>query len=69
VSDRTPVVGFDEKVAGVFWMAAQGGYGIQIAPSLAKFAAGVIRGAPAPSELIERGFLAAALSPTRLKEN
>jgi D-arginine dehydrogenase len=68
VFDRTPVVGFDDKVAGVFWMAAQGGYGIQIAPSLAKFAAGVIRGTPPASDLVARGFETAALSPARLRE-
>ena len=27
--DRTPVVGLDEKVEGFFWLAGQGGYGMQ----------------------------------------
>jgi D-arginine dehydrogenase len=67
VFDRTPVVGFDAEIPGVFWMAAQGGYGIQIAPSLAMFAASVIRRTPASAELIERGFEASALSPARFK--
>ncbi|MGB7105026.1 MAG: FAD-binding oxidoreductase [Acidimicrobiales bacterium] len=67
VFDRTPVVGFDEEIAGLLWMAAQGGYGIQIAPSLAKFAASTVRGTPVPSELLERGFQASALSPARFK--
>jgi D-arginine dehydrogenase len=67
VSDRTPVVGFDDSVDGFFWMAAQGGYGIQIAPSLAKFAASAIRREPVSSELVKRGFEPSALSPARLR--
>ena len=34
--DRNPVVGFDPEVAGLFWLAGQGGYGIQTAPALAR---------------------------------
>ncbi len=66
VGDRTPVVGFDDSNDGFFWMAAQGGYGIQISPSLARFAASVVRGESVPIELVERGFEPSALSPTRL---
>jgi D-arginine dehydrogenase len=40
--DRSPVVGFDPKVKNFFWIAGQGGYGIQMAPALAKLAAGII---------------------------
>jgi D-arginine dehydrogenase len=40
--DRNPVVGFDPEVAGLFWLTGQGGYGIQTAPALAKFAAALI---------------------------
>ena len=36
--DRTPVVGFDARAAGFFWLAGQGGYGVQTAPALAKLA-------------------------------
>jgi D-arginine dehydrogenase len=67
VSDRTPVVGFDKSAGGLFWMAAQGGYGIQIAPSLARFAASVIRDEPVPTDLVTRGFESSALSPARLR--
>ena len=34
--DRTPVVGFDAQAAGFFWLAGQGGYGVQTAPALAQ---------------------------------
>lgn len=34
--DRSPVVGHDDALPGFFWFAGQGGYGIQIAPALAR---------------------------------
>lgn len=34
--DKTPVVGFDSREEGFFWLAGQGGYGIQTAPALAE---------------------------------
>lgn len=37
-SDRSPVVGFDLQMEGFFWLAGQGGYGIQTAPALARHA-------------------------------
>jgi D-arginine dehydrogenase len=67
VGDRSPVVGFDDSVAGFFWMAAQGGYGIQIAPSLARFAATAVRGEPVATELTMRGFDPASVIPARLR--
>jgi D-arginine dehydrogenase len=45
--DRNPVVGFDPDVPGLFWIAGQGGYGIQMAPALAQLAAALIRRDPA----------------------
>jgi D-arginine dehydrogenase len=42
--DRNPVVGFDPRVPGLFWLAGQGGYGIQMAPALARLAAALVRG-------------------------
>jgi D-arginine dehydrogenase len=43
-ADRVPVMGYDPDVPGLFWLAGQGGYGIQTAPALARLAAGVLRG-------------------------
>lgn len=43
VADRVPVVGFDPSSPGFFWVAGQGGYGIQTAPSMARTAAALIR--------------------------
>ena len=39
--DRSPVIGFDGAAPGFFWLAGQGGYGIQTAP-----AASPLRGRP-----------------------
>jgi D-arginine dehydrogenase len=42
--DRLPIVGFDTNADGFFWLAGQGGYGVQTAPALGKFAAALIHG-------------------------
>jgi D-arginine dehydrogenase len=59
--DRTPVAGFDARAPGFYWLAGQGGYGVQTAPALADFAAGQIRGTA-----VEPAF-AAALAPGRFR--
>ncbi len=46
--DRTPVAGFAPDAEGFFWLAGQGGYGVQTAPALSDLAAALILGrAPA----------------------
>lgn len=40
--DRTPVVGFDSQAKGFFWLAGQGGYGIQTAPALSRLVMNLI---------------------------
>lgn len=62
--DRTPVAGFDPRAPGFFWLAGQGGYGIQTAPALAALCAAQICGRPIPSHL--DGIDPAALAPVRL---
>lgn len=42
--DRLPAYGFDSKVAGLFWCAGQGGFGIQTAPAGASLAASLLLG-------------------------
>ena len=44
VSDRTPVVGFAPDAPGFFWLAGQGGYGVQTAPALSQLAADLCLG-------------------------
>ena len=42
VADRTPVVGFAPDADGFFWLAGQGGYGIQTSPAMAQLSADLI---------------------------
>lgn len=42
--DRLPVYGFDPEVAGFFWFAGQGGFGIQTAPAAADLACRLVLG-------------------------
>ncbi|MBB6252031.1 NAD(P)/FAD-dependent oxidoreductase [Nitrospirillum iridis] len=66
VPDRQPVVGFDAAVPGLFWCAGQGGYGIQMAPALARLAAALIRGQAVPEDILEEGLALANVLPGRL---
>ena len=63
-ADRVPVVGFG-SVPGFFWLAGQGGYGIQTSPALARAAAALALGLPLPAELVACGVEAAPMSPAR----
>jgi D-arginine dehydrogenase len=60
--DRSPVAGFDPAREGFFWLAGQGGYGIQTAPAMARLAAGILRGDTIDSAVAP---LVAELSPQR----
>ncbi|MGN6516222.1 MAG: NAD(P)/FAD-dependent oxidoreductase [Rhizomicrobium sp.] len=59
--DRSPVIGFDPAMEGFFWLAGQGGYGIQTAPAASQFAAALLRGQQPKAP----GAFAAQLSPAR----
>lgn len=63
--DRSPVVGFDPGVPGFFWLAGQGGYGMQTAPALAQLAAALVLGDALPAELAAHGVDVAAIAPGR----
>ncbi|MGH8506053.1 MAG: NAD(P)/FAD-dependent oxidoreductase [Stenotrophobium sp.] len=67
VADRTPVAGFASDVPGFFWLAGQGGYGVQTAPALSRFAASQVLGRPVPTDLIDAGLHPEKLSPARLQ--
>jgi len=66
VNDRSPVACFDDSVDGFFWFVGQGGYGIQIAPALARAGAALIESGTLPGDLVARGLDAAALDRQRL---
>ena len=65
--DEEFVVGFDPVAPGFFWLAGQGGYGIQTAPATARLAAALIRGLGPPEDLIGLGLDVARLSPARFQ--
>ena len=67
VADRTPVAGFAADAPGFFWLAGQGGYGIQTAPALSRFAAAQLLGRPMPADLMDLGLTAKSLSAGRLQ--
>jgi D-arginine dehydrogenase len=66
VADKTPVVGQDPDVEGFFWLAGQGGYGIQTSPALARVTASLITTGDLPGDLIARGLDKTMLAPDRL---
>lgn len=63
--DGEMVIGFDPQCEGFFWLAGQGGYGIQSAPGASDLAACLIRGTPLSSVLIRSGVSPDAFSPAR----
>jgi D-arginine dehydrogenase len=67
VADRVPVVGFDSQAEGFFWLAGQGGYGIQTAPAMGRTAAALATGGDLPADVQALGVGLMDLSPTRLR--
>jgi D-arginine dehydrogenase len=59
------VVGYDPAAEGFFWLAGQGGYGIQMAPALARTAAALLLGQSLPDDVAGQGVQAQDLAPTR----
>ena len=66
VSDGDLLAGFDPQVPGLFWVAGQGGYGIQTSPAMGQASAALVRGQPLPEQLTRFGLESAMLSPARL---
>lgn len=60
-SNGRPLVRYEPGAPGFFWLAGQGGYGIQTAPALARTAAALVRGRPLPGDIADQGVTAAAL--------
>lgn len=65
--DRLPVIGFSVQNPDFFWLAGQGGYGIQTSPAVAQLATALLIGAGQPSHLSRAGVEAATFSPSRFK--
>ena len=65
VADKNLVVGYDPAVDGFFWLAGQGGYGIQTGEAAGRLAASLTRGKGLPQDIADLGVAEAALSPGR----
>ena len=67
VADGDLVGGFDTAAPGFFWVAAQGGYGIQTSAAMGQACAALLRGQALPQHLADFGLTPAMLSPARLR--
>ena len=65
VADGDLVGGFAADAPGFFWVAAQGGYGIQTSAAMGEACAALARGLPLPRRIAAFGLDAAALAPDR----
>jgi D-arginine dehydrogenase len=68
VADGDLVGGWDPQAPGFFWVAAQGGYGIQTSPAMGEACAALARGEAIPAPIAAWGLTAAMLSPERLRK-
>ena len=55
--DRHPAVGFASDAEGFFWLAGQGGFGLQTSPAMAAIVESLITGASWPVADVARGEL------------
>jgi D-arginine dehydrogenase len=65
VADGDLVGGFAADAPGFFWVAGQGGYGIQTAAAMGEACAALVRGQPLPPRIAAFGLDGAALAPDR----
>lgn len=65
--DKTLVAGFEPGGDGFFWLAGQGGYGIQTSPSMGRVAAALITGKEFPPDLTILGLCEEVLGVERLR--
>ena len=66
VADGDLVAGFDPQVENFFWVAAQGGYGIQTSAAMGECCAALARHQELPSHATSYGLTQSMLSPHRL---
>jgi D-arginine dehydrogenase len=66
VADKAPVVGFAAEAPGFFWLAGQGGYGIQSSDAMGRVAASLASGEGLPPDIAALGLAEAELAPARL---
>ena len=64
--DRVFVAGFDPRTAGFFWLAGQGGYGVQSSPAMARLARYLITGTEPESDFAVVKTYLDEVAPDRL---
>jgi len=64
--DKVFVTGFDPRTEGFFWLAGQGGYGVQSSPAMAHMATWLITGTEPPANFNKVIEYKAAVAPDRL---
>lgn len=67
VADRTLVAGFAPDAPGFFWLAGQGGYGIQTSPAMGRIVASLVVHDAMPADLVALGVHRETLAPGRLQ--
>jgi D-arginine dehydrogenase len=65
-ADRIPVCGEDLEVPGLWWLAGQGGYGIQTSPAMGRAIGSLIATGAMADQLQNVGLSADVLGPQRL---
>lgn len=68
VADKNLVVGYDTAVDGFFWLAGQGGYGIQTGAAAGRLASSLALGKGLPGDIASLGVTERALSPGRFTQ-
>lgn len=66
VKDRMPVAGFAPDAPGFFWLAGQGGFGLQTSPAMSALAAALVTGGEWPEGMAELGVTPKSVSVERL---
>ncbi|HNT38004.1 MAG TPA: FAD-dependent oxidoreductase [Rubrivivax sp.] len=65
--DGELAIGFDARERGFFWLAGQGGYGIQSSCGASQLAASLLLGQALPDALAVHGVTPALMDPARLR--
>lgn len=66
VADKVPTAGFAPDAAGFFWLAGQGGYGLQTSPAMAMATEALLFDLPWPDALRVQGLKSEHIRPERL---
>ena len=69
VSDHSLVIGPDADLEGFYWVAGQGGYGIQTSPAVARTIAALATGGDVPADLRALGLQRSDIDPARLQND